>query len=239
MKRIPLQLAYEFSLTGLVIFSLVFDLPEPQGAILDWFVWGLFVIDYGTRLSLAEKKWEFIKRHPLDLIAIIPLDQIFRAARLVRLVRVIRLISILRRERGVFDKVLEKYKIDRIFIFIIALLFLSTLAMRWVEPGFESYGDSLWWAIVTTTTVGYGDIYPVTLPGRVIASFLMIVGIGMIGVVTGAVASFFTNTKKELPIELEYLQKKVDQYPDVDELDIEQMINQLETMKERIKSEKD
>lgn len=236
MRRVSLHLLYEFFVTGLVIFSLVADLPDPQGAYLDWFVWGLFVVDYTTRVSVADRKWEFIKKHPLDLIAIIPLDQIFRAARIIRLVRVVRLISILKRERSVFEGVLEKYKIDRIFIFIVALLFLSTIAMKWVEPSFETYADSLWWAIVTTTTVGYGDLYPETLPGRVIASFLMIVGIGTIGVVTGTVASIFTASRKEeLPVELEYVKKKIDHYPDLDEKDLDQMITQLETIKEKMK----
>ncbi|RWZ60622.1 two pore domain potassium channel family protein [Halobacillus fulvus] len=195
MENKKISLAYELTLASLVIFSLVVDLPSKQGLVLDSFIWTIFVIDYIVRLFKAKEKWQFVKSHPLDLIAIIPLDQIFRTVRLVRLVRVIRLISLLRRRRSFFDILFEKYRVDKFFVFIIALMFIASLSMKWVEPGFETYGDSLWWAIVTTTTVGYGDLYPETVPGRIIASVLMITGIGMIGVVTGSVANFFSTAR--------------------------------------------
>lgn len=61
----------------------------------------------------------------------------------------------------------------------------------------QSYGDALWWAVVTVTTVGYGDRYPVTPAGRGIAVVLMLVGIGLVGVITASVASFFVEERQD------------------------------------------
>lgn len=228
---------YEIILASLVIISLVAELPEEQGFALDLFIWIVFLLDYIVRLVASEKKWEFVKRNPLDLIAIIPLDQIFRAVRLVRLLRVIRLISLLKRGRSFLDIVFEKYNIDKVFVFVIVFLFLSSLSMTWIEPEFESYGDSLWWAVVTTTTVGYGDIYPQTPAGKVTASVLMFIGIGVIGVVTGTIASLFSSDHsksdehEELPQELEFVRSRLNKNPSDESLN--EMIQQLEQYKEK------
>ncbi|WP_260412610.1 potassium channel family protein [Alkalihalobacillus sp. TS-13] len=112
---------------------------------------------------------------------------------------------------------------------VVALLFLSVIPM-WVEPNFESFEDALWWSIVTLTTVGYGDLYPVTTVGRLIASFLMFVGIGLIGVITGMVASFFSNAK-ELPEELRDVRESIDNYPSLTNGEIDLMIRKLESLK--------
>lgn len=228
---------YEIILASLVILSLVADLPKEQGFVLDGIIWVIFLLDYIVRLIMSEKKWEFIKSNPLDLIAIIPLDQIFRAVRLIRLLRVIRLISLLKRGRSFLDVVFEKYNVDKVFVFVIAFLFLSSLSMTWIEPEFDSYGDSLWWAVVTTTTVGYGDIYPQTPVGKIIASVLMFIGIGVIGVFTGTIASLFsshhsrTEADESLPQELEVVKSKLEPNPNEDTLD--EMMKQIQQLKDR------
>ncbi|MCT2537277.1 potassium channel family protein [Aquibacillus koreensis] len=231
MKFKKFGMIYELTLAGLVIFSLVVDIEHQQ--VLDWFIWMLFVIDYVVRFSMAEKKWQFVKSNPLDLIAIIPLDQIFKAARLVRLVRVIRLLAIFRRRVSILDQLFQNYNIDRFFTLVIVMMFIVAIPMRSIEPSFESYGDTFWWVIVTTTTVGYGDFYPETAIGRIIATFLMIVGIGVLGVVTGTVASFFTkkNQSEELPDELEFVKTKLEKYPDLSSDDYDLMVRHLEKMK--------
>ncbi|WP_191991896.1 potassium channel family protein [Bacillus aerolatus] len=222
---------YECILAGLIIFSLVAELPAREDFILGWFVWGLFAIDYIIRLFLSERKWEFIKKHPLDLIALIPLDQLFRTVRLIRLFRLVRLISVIKRQNSILDILIEKHRLDKVFVTVIGLLFLSAIPMKWIEPSFDSYGDALWWTVVTTTTVGYGDLYPETGVGRLIAAVLMFVGIGLIGVVTGTVASFFSNKKRELPDQLEYVRDKIDNYPSITEAELLVMIEQLKTFK--------
>ncbi|OZM56088.1 hypothetical protein CIB95_13345 [Lottiidibacillus patelloidae] len=221
---------YELLLAVLVIFTLIYD--DEYQAALDLFVWGLFVVDYTVRLWLSENKWTFIKSNPLDLIAIIPLDQFFKAARIVRLFRVIRLIAILNRRKSLIDDFLRNYNIDKLFVFIIAIMFITAIPMKWIEDSFVTYGDAFWWVIVTTTTVGYGDLYPETVIGRIIATFLMIVGVGILGIITGSVASFLTRrgNNQELPEELTYVRAKIDQYPNLDQDDYHLMIEHLKKL---------
>jgi voltage-gated potassium channel len=124
LQKQSLGMIYEFILALLLIYSLVIDLPDPEGAALDFFIWILFLIDYATRLFLSENKWTFIKQHPLDLIAIIPLDQLFRTARLVRFICVIRLVALINHRTSMFELFFTKYKIDRAFVYVISLLFI-------------------------------------------------------------------------------------------------------------------
>ncbi|WP_284035442.1 potassium channel family protein [Neobacillus sp. 114] len=234
MKR-KIGFVYECLLAGLIIFSLAAELPEREDYVLGWFIWGLFAVDYVIRLMLSKNKWGFVKNHPIELLALIPVDQLFRTLRLIRLIRLVRLILVVKRNNSLLDLLIEKYRFDKLFITVIALLFLTAIPMAWIEPSFDSYGDALWWTVVTTTTVGYGDLYPETTVGRLIASVLMFVGIGLIGVVTGTVASLFSNKKTDLPDQLKYVRDKIDDYPTISEPELLVMIEQLKAYQEEQK----
>lgn len=154
-----------------------------------------------------------------------------------RLVRILRLIMVLNRRFSFLDQMLKKYKIDNLVISVVAILFLAALPMRHIEPSFDSYADALWWAIVTMTTVGYGDLYPETTVGRLIASVLMLIGIGMIGLVTGTVASIFTRSKDELlPKQLLDVKRLIGDYPNLDRTDYDYMIGKLEQLRDAPKN---
>lgn len=225
---------YEICLALLVIISIVLDLPNPESTILEWIVWGIFFLDYLYRLFKSENKWDFVKSHPLDFIAILPLSQIFQTARLVRLVRLIRLFAIFNRRVAFLNRFFERYKMDSVLVFVLVMLFLAALPMKWLEPSFKTYGDALWWEIVTITTVGYGDLAPVTTVGRIIAAILMLTGIGVIGLITGTVASILTRGEQmDLPKELKDIQHKMDQYPELDEADYAYMIHKLQLLQTR------
>ncbi|MEK3883210.1 potassium channel family protein [Paenibacillus sp. PL2-23] len=233
MKRLSLNVWYELVLAGLVIVSLTLDLESTEGAVLDWTVWAIFFVDYMIRLMASDRKWRYFKEHPLDFIAILPFDQLLQSARIVRLFRVLRLIMILNRRFSFFDQVLRKYKIDSLVMMLVALLFLIALPMKMIEPSFETYDDALWWAIVTMTTVGYGDLSPETPIGRILASALMLMGIGMIGVITGTVAAIFTREKDESrPKAWVDLQQKLNEYPQLDDADYAYMHQKLEQLRE-------
>lgn len=73
------------------------------------------------------------------------------------------------------------------------IVFLGALGIMVVEPGIGNFGDSIWWSVVTTTTVGYGDISPKSAGGRIIAGLLMLVGIGFLGMITGSIATYFVS----------------------------------------------
>ncbi len=104
--------------------------------------------------------------------------------------------------------------------------------MRWIEPEFTTYGDAFWWAIVTMTTVGYGDLAPVTPFGRVVASLLMLTGIGLIGVITGAYASLFTEevSHSSLPPELKEVREALANYKNLKSEDYNQLIQKIRNL---------
>jgi voltage-gated potassium channel len=190
---------YELLMLILVIISIFFAFSEDDRFVLfDRIIWLIFVLDYSIRLIRSENTWIYVKKHPLELIAIIPFDSIFRAIRLVRIFRIIRLVGIGSRYLSPIYSILKTNGLDKLLIVAIILLFIVPIPIVLVEPSIETFSDALWWAVVTTTTVGYGDISPVTPLGRVLAVVLMMVGIGIIGTFTSAITSYF-NKQNKLP----------------------------------------
>lgn len=148
-------------------------------------------MDFTVRLFHSKNKWTYIKKHPFELIAIIPFDSIFRAARIARLMRIVRIIGIGSRYRAPVYRLLKTNGLEKVLIVAMILLFLIPIPIVLLEPSIETFADALWWAVVTTTTVGYGDLSPETPVGRILAVVLMMVGIGIIGTLTSSITSFF------------------------------------------------
>jgi voltage-gated potassium channel len=155
---------------------------------IQFLVWAAFAVDYVRRLTLADDRTDFISQHKVDLLMV-----------LVPMLRMLRVALLLR-------KSLRTISTDRIagsLFTIVALVVLTAAVLQWnIErqtPGanIQTFGESLWWAVVTTTTVGYGDFYPVNATGRIVGAILMIVGIGLIGTVSATVANWFLSRKVE------------------------------------------
>jgi voltage-gated potassium channel len=194
MKRI--EIAYELLMFTLVVISLLLAYTKVENySLYIYIVLFIFVIDYTTRFVRAENKWAYVKSHPFELIALIPLDAIFRAARFVRIFRIIRLFGIGSRFFKPVYRLFKTNGLDKLLIFTLIMLFLIPIPVVYIEPEINTFGDGIWWAIVTTTTVGYGDFSPVTGLGRFLAVVLMLVGIGIIGTFTSAVSTYFRNAR--------------------------------------------
>ncbi|MDI9918771.1 potassium channel family protein [Rhodococcus sp. IEGM 1379] len=176
------------------LFAYAFQVLVQPAGILGTFIWwslvaawAVFTVDYLVRLSLASNRWNWFVHHLLDLaMVVLPM---FRPLRLLRLVT---LLAVMHRSSGATLR-------GRVVFYAISatalLIGVAALAMLDAErhaDGSEirTYGQALWWAIVTVTTVGYGDISPVTVTGRVIAASLMIGGIALLGIVTATLASW-------------------------------------------------
>ncbi|AEF39918.1 potassium channel family protein [Hoyosella subflava] len=149
-------------------------------------IWVLFAADYLIRLSAAKQRRRWFARHLPDL-AIVALP-------MLRPLRLLRLIVIFHRLQISVGKTLHGRLAAYAAASAALLIYIASLAVLDAERGAEgaeitTYGDAIWWSIVTVTTVGYGDTVPVTGPGRVIAVLLMLGGIGLIGVITGLLAS--------------------------------------------------
>lgn len=167
-----------------------------------------FIIEYLIRLNFSKNKIDFIKNNKLDLIAILPFNALFKVFRILKILRVvkvfkiIKLVALFRRFTKRANKFLHTNGFINLLYMSIALIFLGAILIYIVEKNItiNTFEDALWWSFVTTTTVGYGDLSPQTTAGRIIASSLMIVGIGVIGAFTGTIATFFIRvdeTEKE------------------------------------------
>ncbi|MFD7321090.1 potassium channel family protein [Streptomyces sp. NPDC059875] len=155
---------------------------------MEWVVWGAFACDYAVRLALAPAKWQFVRGHPLDLLAVLlPLVQ---PLRLLRLVSTLLLVG--RRARMAPQITLTTYVAGA----VVGLMMFGSLAVLHVERtapngNIKTLGDAVWWSFTTMTTVGYGDHAPTTGLGRVLAVGLMLSGIALLGVVTANIAAWF------------------------------------------------
>ncbi|MEU5696050.1 ion channel [Actinosynnema sp. NPDC020468] len=152
-----------------------------------WIVWLVFAADYAVRFTLAQDKWRFFVGHLFDLLAV--LLPVVRQLRVLRLITVLKVLN--RRFAGKVRQRVGVYVAG-----VTALVGLSaSLAVLDAErhhPGatITTFGDAAWWTLTTISTVGYGDRYPVTWEGRLVAALLMIGGIALLGVITGTIASW-------------------------------------------------
>jgi voltage-gated potassium channel len=156
-------------------------------AILIFVIWLSFVVDYVVRLVLAADKAAFFRSTPLDLLSV--LVPVFRPFLLLTRLRDIPYFR--RRSGGSVRATVIIYAGLFVILFIYSIS-LAELSAERDAPGatITSFGDAIWWACVTMTTVGYGDLVPVTVLGRVLAVVLMFGGVVILGVTTATIVSF-------------------------------------------------
>ncbi|MCY3572369.1 MAG: potassium channel family protein [Chloroflexi bacterium] len=182
----PFLLALAAAMVPLIVGPYVSELSD---AVERWFligdivIWVFFAVDLAVRIWLAENRRRFLLAHWAEvLIVIVP---VFRPLRLLRLLLLMPRISEILKRRAVGGSLAAA---------LIAIV-LATIAVALIEQSgggqIGDWGTALWWALATITTVGYGDVVPETLVGRIIGSLLMIVGIGVFGVLTANVAAWF------------------------------------------------
>lgn len=195
-----------YVLIALLIDTIV-ELPAETSKLLEFIdncICGFFLIEFLYRLLTAKSKLEYLKWGWIDLLASIPSIDILRTGRLIRLVRIIRILRAFRSTthlvRFVFKGRMKSTLGSAILISILMVIF-SSIAILQVEKDPESNiktaEDAIWWAYVTITTVGYGDRFPVTTEGRIIAALLMTTGVGLFGIFTAYVASLFVSANKK------------------------------------------
>ena len=200
-------------------FAEMIDLDSPPYSIIDLQLWFVFVVDYGWRFFSSEAKWRFILENIFDLLAILPLNAIFTVFRLGRIFRLARLTKLLKLTRllriigltGKLERKISRFLRTNGLIYIlyvnIFIVLVGSSILSVVEE--KSFSDSLWWALVTVTTVGYGDIVPVSLFGKWLAVLLMLVGISTIGMLTSALTNFFVKDNPGEQIKLDKLQDEL------------------------------
>ncbi|MBL7473413.1 ion transporter [Robertkochia sediminum] len=215
----PAGKTFDIILFFVIIFSVILVMLESITSFdakyhdylfaAEWFVTILFTLEYIARIISIKNpsKYIFSFYGIIDLLATIPLylsyffagTQVFLAIRALRLLRVFRILKLMRYlgEASQLGRALQASKV-KIAVFIYTVLILSVILgtlmylIEGADAGFTSIPKSIYWTIVTLTTVGYGDIAPQSDLGQVIAAVIMILGYGIIAVPTGIVTSEFT-----------------------------------------------
>jgi len=207
---------YYFDLTiqALILLSLIsFSLSTLPGLsdntkyILQYFEVfsvAVFTVEYLLRIYVADNKWGYIKSFIgiIDLLAILPfyLNRAvdLRSLRVLRMVRLLRLIKIIR-----YKSALDRYKRalsdikSELVIFLAAtafMLYVSSVGIYYFEnevqpEAFRSIFHSRWWSVATLTTVGYGDVFPITMGGRIFTFFILMIGLSVVAMPAGLFAS--------------------------------------------------
>jgi voltage-gated potassium channel len=224
----PKQQAYSFfilliSIFSIVIIGIITLVPiSPQDLILiemlDYIICAIFFVDFLVSLFRAKNKRKyFFTWGWFDLLSSIPGIYFLRYFRFARILRIGRVLRGVRAGKIMASFVMGNRAQSGIvgaLVMTVLLIFIGSILVLQAEQGIggniNTAGDALWWAVTTMTTVGYGDKYPLSIEGRVIAAVLMFAGIGLFGVVSGFVASWFIAPNKEEKKESSELQKKVD-----------------------------
>lgn len=158
--------------------------------VVSWVIWSAFAMDLLVRTALAENRLRYLATHPIDILTVV-----LPALRPLRVLRVFTAGQALIGRAGQFSFVHATRAISitaGLLVFIAALAVLDAERSS-PEANIDDFPDALWWAATTVTTVGYGDRYPVTGTGRVVAAALMLLGIALVGAITAAVAGWFVS----------------------------------------------
>jgi voltage-gated potassium channel len=162
--------------------------------IVQWVSWIAFAADLIYGLFNAKSKRNYLRKHPLEVVAVL-----FPFLRPLRLMRVISFggLAIQKIAIGRQFAITVKVFIASIFVAYISAIQITISERTAESSNIHNFGDGLWWAISTVTTVGYGDRYPTTTEGRFLAVALMMMGISLVGVITASVAAWFVKMGHE------------------------------------------
>ncbi|WP_299111829.1 ion transporter [uncultured Winogradskyella sp.] len=208
---------FAYFIQFLIIFSVITfsieTLPDlkPQTKVvlnaIEAFCVVIFTFEYVARIYVADSKPKFIFSFfgIIDFLAILPFYLSFgvdlRSLRLLRMFRLFRLFKLVRYNKAMRHfanaMILAKEQIILFMIITLMLIYFTAVGIYYFEneaqpDHFSSIFSSLWWSIVTLTTVGYGDVYPITVGGRIFTFFMLLIGLGVVAIPTGIISSSLT-----------------------------------------------
>jgi voltage-gated potassium channel len=172
----------------------------------NWVIWAVFAAELAFILVVAPRKWAALRAHWIDVALVVvtapPFGKFLSSMRLVRLARLLRLfrVGMLASRAVQAERRLASGTVLRSVVLITVLVIVvGGAAESFVDAeDFPSIWDGIWWSVVTVTTVGYGDVYPRSVDGRIIAIIVMLVGIGFLSVLTATIASSFIQSDTHL-----------------------------------------
>lgn len=179
-------------------------------AVVNWLIWLAFTVEYLVVVSLNDRRMAYTRKAWLDVFIIVTsfpllpdvmaatrLLRLLRLARVFRLLRLVRLAAVIARGGVAARAIFRKRGLG--YIVILTLLIAMGIGGAFAILEDLPLIDGLWWAIVTVTTVGYGDVFPVTPAGRFAAALLMLLGISLVSFITASVAAHFVEDEDEGP----------------------------------------
>ncbi|KZX11088.1 pH-gated potassium channel KcsA [Methanobrevibacter oralis] len=186
----------------LILYEIIFNV-SPNIAynihVFDLIVCTILLTEFSIKFYISKSKKIFIKNNWLDLIASIPFDLILpsifstiRFIRLIRLLKLLRVVVLFKKFLKDINKFLKRSHLDRILSGIMITVLIFTVLLYLFGPNFNLF-DSLYFVVVTITTVGYGDITPITVTEKIISLILIIMGIFIFSTITGAISSYLTD----------------------------------------------
>ena len=190
---------------------------SPLMYVADWAIWTVFVVDYVVGLTHAANRWQYARTHRLSAAVVIvsfPLLPaalaLTRLARLARLFPLLRLVGVTARGMDSLARILGRRGLAYMVAVTGLLVFAGGGSLAVLEPHTVQHGfwEGIWWAIVTVTTVGYGDITPQSVGGRMVAILLMLSGVGLTSTIAASVAAYFV--AQESGADLKNLSQKLD-----------------------------
>lgn len=181
----------------------------------NYIIWAIFVLDYLFKLISSPKKLLFIKSNIFELLVVaVP---VFRPLRLLRFIPTV-LFFLNRSKSTLSGKILNFAILAAVLVVVPASVLIFQVEHNVKGANIKTLGDSLWWAISTVTTVGYGDKFPITTTGKCLAAVVMLVGISLLGVITAAIASWFVKSDEEI----------------VDQNQLDKVLAELQEIKKRL-----
>ena len=170
---------------------------------IDYIISGIFLLDFFYFFFVTKEKVKYIKSNYIDFLSSLPMIPFIKILRVTKLFKIFKILRGFKEFKPFLEWLMERKVIGILLSYTIILLivvFYSSLIFFKFEvtenQNVHSLFDSFWWAFTTLTSVGYGDIYPITVMGRIVAMFLTITGMGFFSVITAEISILFINIIK-------------------------------------------
>lgn len=188
-------------------------LPETVTEISNWVIWLFFILETAVLTYLVDDKWRYLRSNWINIVIIVLGVHVIWGtsfyAGILRSLRLLLMLAIFVNMSDTARQILARNNLGITLLVALLIIVMSGIVMAGLDPGVGTVWQGLWWAWVTVTTVGYGDVVPVTVPGKIFGAFLILLGIALFSLLTASFSAFFISREEQVvkDIEKQTLQK--------------------------------